>query len=117
LWCYRPLVRPVWNHRYRRVVQFWSAKDGLDDDVVNAIRDRRPDDLTVVEPTPDELLEQLRAELDVSRRHLRLVLDGFWDGNWRREHRGSDGTPEDHLWRAAQGVREIEDALAELDGR
>lgn len=107
----------MWSHRYRRVVRFWSAKDGIDHDVMEAIRGGRLDELTVVEPTPAELVEQLRAELDVSRRHLRLVLDGYWEGHWRSEHRGSDGTPEDHLWRAAQGVREIEDALAELDRR
>jgi hypothetical protein len=117
VWCYRPLLWPAWNHRYRRVVRFWSAKDGLDHDVVEAIRERRLDDLVIVEPTTADLVEQLRAELDVSRRHLRRVLDGYWDSHWRREHRGYDGTPEDHLWRAAQGVREIEDALTELNPR
>src|SRR5687768_7075470 len=29
LWCYRPLAWPVWNHEHRRLVRFWSARDGL----------------------------------------------------------------------------------------
>jgi hypothetical protein len=116
-WCYRPLLWPAWNARYRRVVRFWSAKDGLDNHVIQALRQRHLAELKVVEPTTVDLVEQLQVELDASRRYLRLVLDGCRQGSWRREHRGPDGTPEDHLWRAAQAVREIEDALDELAGR
>jgi hypothetical protein len=112
LWCYRPLIGPVWNHEHRRLVRFWSARDGLDTDVIDALRDRRIDRLTVVEPSEDALTEQVREELSASRRHLRSVLDSYWDNNWRREHKGYDESPEDHLWRAATAV---EDMLAALD--
>jgi hypothetical protein len=39
------------------------------------------------------------------------VLDQYYDQDWRRQHRGFGVYPEDHLWRAGQGLREIEDAL------
>lgn len=58
---------------------------------------------------------QLHAELPVSRRHLRAVVDRYWDRDWRREHKGYDESPEGHLWRAAAAVAEIQDALEELE--
>jgi len=53
--------------------------------------------------------------LPVSRRHLRAVVDRYWDRDWRREHKGYDESPEGHLWRAAAAVAEIQDALEELE--
>lgn len=113
-WCYRPRAWPVWNHEHRRLARFWSAADGLGTTVIEAIRSRRLDRLAVVEPSLDELTEQLREELAVSRRHLRAVLDHYWDHGWRRDHRGYDESPEDHLWRAATAVADISDALDHL---
>ena len=84
-WCYRPLTSPVWNHEHRRLVRFWSASGDLD--------------LAVV--------EALREELAVSRRHLRATLDTYWDRDWRRHHSGHDASPEDHLWRASTAVTDI----------
>ncbi len=55
-------------------------------------------------------------ELAVSRRHLRTVLDSYWDHDWRRHQTGDDDSPEDHLWRAASAVADISDALDELRG-
>ena len=110
-WCYRPGARPVWNHEHRRLVRFWTARGGLETAVIEALRSRRLDRLSVVEPTQDELVEQLGEELAVSRRHLRAVLDNYWDRDWRREHKGLDVSPEDHLWRAAVAVEDMRDAL------
>jgi hypothetical protein len=62
-----------------------------------------------------ELARQLVVELPVSRRHLRTVVERYWDGGWRREHEGYDESPEDHLWRAAAAVSEMQDALDELE--
>jgi hypothetical protein len=115
LWCYRPLAWPVWNHRHRCLARFWSANAGTDAAVVEALRSRRLDNLTFAEPSTRELEEQLREELAVSRRHLRAVLDGYWSHDWRRRHKGYDATPEDHLWRAATAVTEIQDALELTD--
>ncbi|HEY8527335.1 MAG TPA: hypothetical protein VIL48_20370 [Acidimicrobiales bacterium] len=114
-WSCRPTAWPAWNHENRRLVRYWSAADGLDDPVVEALRTGDVAGLPVVEPEPGELAAQLRKELDVSRRHLDATLDSYWDGDWRREHKGFAVGPEDHLWRAAQAVREISDALDRLE--
>lgn len=110
LWCYRPAAWPAWNAQHQRVLQFWSDESGLDDEAIDGLRHRRR--FPVIEPTPEELLTQLRTERAMSARHLYEVLDRYHDRNWRREHKGFGGYPEDHLWRAAQGLREIDDALA-----
>jgi hypothetical protein len=64
----------------------------------------------------DELIEQLREELAVSRRHLKRVLDTYQERDWRPQHHRDDEWPEDHLWRAATAVTDIWDALDELRG-
>ena len=114
-WCYRPLEWPVWNHEHRRLVRFWSADTGLDETVIDALQARRFGGLDVVEPTGDALARQLRTELAVSRRHLRQVLERYWDYGWRKRHKGYDVNPEDHLWRAATAVSDMQDALDGLD--
>lgn len=115
LWCYRPLTWPAWNHQHRRLARYWSAGEGLDDSVIDALRTGQLDRLDVVEPTASELSRQLQAELPASRRHLRTVIERYWDRDWRREHKGYDESPEDHLWRAAAAVSEMQDALDELE--
>jgi hypothetical protein len=104
----------VWNHQHRRLVRYWSAEAGLDDTVIDALRTRRLDRLEVAEPTVDELAHQMREDLVVSRRHLRTMIDRYWDRDWRREPTGHDESPEDHLWRAAAAVSQIQDALDDL---
>ncbi len=59
-WRYRPLTWPVWNHEHRRLVRFWSAARGLDTTTIEALRSVQLDRLAVVEPSVDELIEQLR---------------------------------------------------------
>jgi hypothetical protein len=108
-WFYRPAAYPAWSHEVRRVVRFWSAGQ-LDQDVIERLRDRRFDQLNIVQPTPAELAAQVATDLADSRRHLRRVLDGYWKRKWRGDHEGKGTGPEDHLWRAAQAVRELEDA-------
>lgn len=63
--------------------------------------------VTIVEPSVDELAAQLHEELAVSRRHLRATLDTYWDRDWRRHHSGHDASPEGHLWRASTAVTDI----------
>jgi hypothetical protein len=111
-WAYRPAGWPAWNCRDRRVVRFWSAGQGVHDEVIEAFSQRGAGALTVVEPSDEELDEQLRNELAVSWDHLRHVLDHYDDPPWRNRNRGYP--LDDPLWRAAQGVREIEDALKSL---
>jgi hypothetical protein len=109
-WHNRPIGWPAWTYRDRRVARFWSATNGVDQAVIEALRSG--DQVKVVEPSRDELDAQLRLELTVSRAHLRSILDSYWDHDWRRAHRGGT-SPEDRLWRAATAVTEIESALAD----
>jgi hypothetical protein len=99
------------------VLRFWSAKSGPDLEAIGDLRERRFDKLRLVEPTAAELADQLEVELDTCRRHLHRVLDRYWDDDWRREHKGFGVHPEDHLWRAAEAVHQIEAALADAGGR
>jgi hypothetical protein len=115
-WCYRPRAWPVWNHQNRRLARFWSAEGGVDSSTIEALQSRRLDRLDVVEPSDDELAGQLREELAVSRRHLRAMLNDYWDRDWRRDHKGLEESPQDHLWRAATAVTDILDALDDLKG-
>ncbi|MDY7099929.1 MAG: hypothetical protein S0880_01960 [Actinomycetota bacterium] len=115
LWRYRPLVWPVWSVRDRRLARFWSTGEGIDDDAITALREVRPDGPPLVTtPSERELIDQLREERRVSAAHLRRVLEHYWDRDWRRDHKGYEESPEDHLWRAGQAVTEIDDALAAL---
>jgi hypothetical protein len=110
-WCYRPLAWPVWNPDHRRLARFWTARHGTDSAAIDALRSRRLGDLPVVGPSDDQLTAQMHEELAVSRRHLRAVLDGYWEPTWRRHHKGHDESPEDHLWRAAIAIADILDTL------
>jgi hypothetical protein len=56
----------VWNHRIRRAVRFWTADEGLDVAVADALAASRTDQLPITEPTDhQQLVTQLRAERDV----------------------------------------------------
>jgi hypothetical protein len=114
LWCYRPSVWPSWNARHRRVGRIWTANAGLAEAAIDALRSGG--DPGVVEPSDDDLRVQLLEERNASHAHLRQIVDDYWERDWRRRHRGEDA--EDHLWRAAAGLVEIDDALASLgEGR
>lgn len=113
-WSYRPTLWPVWNQEHRHLVRYWTAAAGLDDAVIDALQSRDLSRLTIVEPGPGELVDQLREELVVSRRHLQTILDHYWDPDWRCDHKGYDESPEDHLWRAATAVVETSTALEGL---
>jgi hypothetical protein len=113
-WCYRPRGAVVWNHEHRRLARVWTGEGGLDEQVIQALESRRFEGFAVVEPTAAQLEGQVRSDLTISRRHLRRVLDGYWEHEWRHAHKGYDESPEDHLWRAAVAVADMEDALEEL---
>ncbi len=114
LWSYRPTLWPAWSQRHRRVARFWSARAGIDIAVLDALRDGRVDDVPIVEPSTDELGDQLRTEVDASGAHLRKVLAAYCYTDWRRLQKEPETSPEDQLWRAAQAAVEIADALHEL---
>ncbi len=108
-WFYRPAVWPAWNASCQQVIRVWSATAGVETSALDALASgvSIPN---VAAPMTEDFRVQMRLELEASRRHLAFVLDSYWEHDWRREQRG-DHPPEDHLWRAAQAVREIADAL------
>jgi len=110
-WYWRPLVWPVWNHAIRGPVRFWSVA-GPDEDVLEALGQRRFADLHRLVPTADEELAQLEVELEASLAHLGRVVEGYWDREWRADHKGFGSYPEDHLWRAAHGYLDLMHGLA-----
>jgi hypothetical protein len=110
-WCYRPLEWPPWNPRHRRAIRTWTAASGLDDTTIERLRSGRG--LDIVEPGNADLRSQLTRERQVSHVHLRAIVDGYWEPQWRSRHPGDEA--EDHLWRATAALVEIDDALAGLD--
>ena len=102
-WYWHPLVWPVWNHAIRGPVRFWSVA-GPDEDVLEALGQRRFADLHRLVPTAGEEVAQLEVELEASLNHLHQVVERYWDREWRVGHKGSGWYPEDHLWRAAHGI-------------
>lgn len=106
---WRPAAWPAWNAEFRRVARFWTAEDGLDEDLIARLRAGEP---VGEEPEPAEFAAQMRVELEETRRHLDASLDGYYDRRWSQMHRGDGLYPGDYLWWAASGYREIERALS-----
>ena len=116
-WWWRSADGPVWNHHIRRAVRFWTANHGLAVAVVDSLAAGQTDQLPITEPTDhQQLVTQLRAERDVSRRQLAHVIDGFYDRDWRRQHQHEGVFPQDHLWWAAAGFLELDDARQRESG-
>lgn len=103
---------PAWDHEVRRVARVWSAQTGPDELLLRHIRNRTVTDAMITTPTAAELREFLTAESPRAERRLAEDLDGYWEPDWRRAHTGHGIHPEHHLWRAAQAVRSMREALA-----
>ena len=108
LWVDRPAAWPAWNCRHARVARFWTARDGLDEPVIEALRSGTPPEVIV--PSTDAFVAQCHVELAVAKAHLQSIVGRYWDHDWRRAHRHVTA-PEDHLWRAAQALLELDAAI------
>ena len=106
---WRSHLEPVSNHHIHGPVRFWSH-EGPDEDVLQALAERRFGDLPRVMPSPEARQEQLAHELAAALGHPRAVHASYWDQDWRREHRGLGRYPEHHLWEAVQGYLDLYDA-------
>jgi hypothetical protein len=105
-WYSRPALWPVWNHRIRGPVRFWSLA-GPDESALDALDERRLGDLHRLIPTTAEEAEQLHEELAASLAYLQRVDAACWERERRREHKGLGSYPEDHLWRATHGYLDL----------
>jgi hypothetical protein len=108
---------PVSNHYIRGPVRFWSCAEGIDEDVLRALAERRFDDLPRVRSSPQAERGQLSGELEVALSRLRSVHASYWEYGWRRENRGGGRYPEHVLWEAVQGYLELLDAIGGTPGR
>ncbi|HEY0951724.1 DUF7711 family protein [Nocardioides sp.] len=108
---WRPRQVPAWDHEVRRVARVWSAQSGPDELLLRDLRTNTVSDAMIETPTPEALREYLTEALPQCDRHLGEVLDGYWEPDWRRAHRGGGIQPEHHLWRAAEAVRSMREAL------
>jgi hypothetical protein len=111
---WRSHLSPVPNHRISAPVRFWS-QEGPDEAVLQALVDRRFDDLPRLAPSPQAQREYLAEDLAAALSHLRAVHASYWDHDWRREHRGFGRYPEHHLWEAVQGYLDLYDATESAD--
>jgi hypothetical protein len=110
---WRSHLDPVANHHIREPVRFWSL-DGPDEDVLQALAERRLDGLPRVTSAPEAQREQLTGELEVALSRLRSVHASYWDYDWRRANRGGGRYPEHELWEAVQGYLDLLDADKEV---
>lgn len=112
LYRFRSREDPVTNPRVREAVRFWSL-DGPDDDVLQALAERRFGDLPRVVMDEESLPRQRAAELRAALDSLRETCDRYWEPDWRRAHRGHGRYPENTLWDAVFGYLELLDAAGE----
>jgi hypothetical protein len=105
----RPSAWPAWNAENRRVRRFWHIDHGFDSEPIETLRQGEAIDPVDVET--HVFIDQMQTEYGVSRAHLNHVLHEYWEYPWRNEHKGYGIHPEDHLWRAAYGLQQIEEAL------
>jgi hypothetical protein len=102
---------PAWDHDVRRVARAWSVQTGPDDLLLRHLATNTVSESMIETPTTAELHQFLVDALPRAQRHLGEVLDGYWEADWRRAHRGYGIQPEHHLWRAAEAVRSLHEAL------
>ena len=113
-WFLRSTEHGVHNHRLRELVRVWTP-DGPDEALIDRLRRGELTPTDISQPPDDATLAaQLETELVQCRQHLATILDSYFDRDWRRAHKGYGVYPEEHLWRAAQAVRELTDALTAL---
>jgi hypothetical protein len=89
---WRSRHEPVWNHFVHEPVRFWSL-DGIDEAVLDALRDRRFADLPRVTASSAELRRRTEVELDRALAQVRAVHEKYRDREWRNQHRGAVATP------------------------
>jgi hypothetical protein len=99
----------VANHYIKGPVRFWS-REGPGRDVLAALAQRRFGDLPRLAVPAAAAREQTVAAAAAALSHLRAVRDSYWDGHWRREHRGLGRYPEHELWKAVNGYLDLHDA-------
>ncbi|WP_369052467.1 DUF7711 family protein [Kineococcus terrestris] len=84
---FRSAAGPVAGHAVQRPVRFWSREDGVDEDVLRAVRDGDAERLRPPAPEPERAAADLAEEARVSLAALRRASADY------REHRWGGGSP------------------------
>jgi hypothetical protein len=101
---WRSVHAPVWNHRIVRPVLVWDSAGGIREEVLEALRDGRIEELRPPAPGDDESRERMRAELAVSLAALRASTETY---DRRRWSPGKLEPVADELWRASDGYLDV----------
>ena len=101
---WRSVHAPVWNHRIVRPVLVWDSAGGIREEVLEALRDGRIEELRPPAPGDDEYRERMRAELAVSLAALRASTEAY---DRRRWSPGKLEPVADELWRASDGYLDV----------
>lgn len=97
--CHPGIVRPV---------RLWDTGGGIDEVTFEALRERRGEDVRLPAVDDETSQDACDRHLAVTRAALDDAIERFWDGDWRREHKGGGRHPEHDLWELAWGVRNLE---------
>jgi hypothetical protein len=109
---WRSYQDPVWNHYIKDPVRIWS-QDGIDEEALAALEERRFSDLNRLTSDPVDQRRQVHDELGAALARMREVHGSYWDRDWRRDHRGLGRYPENELWEAVEGYLDLLDASRE----
>lgn len=112
-WFVMPRGVPIGDQRVVGPVRLWDANAGIDEVALEALRQRRPEDVKLPAPDAQESRAARKRQLAATRATLDDAIERFWDADWRREHKGAGRYPEHTLWDLAWGVRDLERALAD----
>jgi hypothetical protein len=106
--CWRSAHAPVWNHLLDRPALVWTAENGTDQHVLDALADARGDDVRAA--APEDVASRLAADLAVSHRALTARTATYADRRWRP---GKLEPVADALWQASEGYLDLLAATAE----
>ncbi|PPK94277.1 hypothetical protein CLV92_108180 [Kineococcus xinjiangensis] len=108
---WRSVHAPVWNHVLHRPALLWDAEDGVAEEVLQALREGRGEDVRLPDPGAERLGARLEEELAVSLRALRAATGAYRARRWAP---GKLEPAADAQHAAAAGYLDVLDALAPL---
>jgi len=101
---WRSAHAPVWNHRIVRPLLVWDETNGIDDAAMAALRDGRGASCGLPEPSEEEFVTRMEAELAISLDELRRRTEEYDSEHIRL------GVRADALAAAARGYLDVLEA-------
>ncbi|MEC3974096.1 DUF7711 family protein [Amycolatopsis sp. H20-H5] len=104
LW--RSAHAPVWNHWLDRPAQFWDHETGLAEDVLDALRAGKGEDVRAPAPSEDEFRARQQDDIAVSLKAVRERTRTYEERRWKP---GKLTAVSDPLWEATNGYVDLVD--------